>query len=102
VGFFTLLASALAGPAGRVVAIEPLPRNLELLRGHLALNHVDNVLVIASAVADAPGSTLFDIAASPSMGHIGAQRGIEVAVTTIDELVASGRAPAPHVIKMDI
>jgi FkbM family methyltransferase len=102
VGFFTLLAAVLTGRSGRVVAIEPLPRNLELLRRHLALNRIENVLVIASAIADTSGTTRIDVAASPSMGHIDAAAGIEVTLTTIDELVASGRAPAPDVIKMDI
>jgi FkbM family methyltransferase len=101
VGFFTLLAAKLAGRDGRVIAIEPVPRNLALLRRHLELNRVDNTTVIAQAVADAPGTARFDIAASASMGHLAATGAIEVPVTTIDALVASG-LPVPRVIKMDI
>jgi FkbM family methyltransferase len=102
VGFFTLLAARLAGPAGRVIAIEPLPRNLDLLRRHLALNAVVNAVVLAQAVADAPGTALFATGASPSMGRLDAKHGLAVEVTTIDTLVESGVAPAPNVIKMDI
>jgi FkbM family methyltransferase len=101
VGFFTLLAARLAGPQGRVVAVEPVPRNLELLRRHLSLNRVGNVTVVPRAMADAVGTARFDARASPSMGHLATSGGIEVHTTTVDELVASG-VPAPHVIKMDI
>ena len=38
VGFYTLLASTLVGPTGRVVAFEPAPRNLRYLKEHLRLN----------------------------------------------------------------
>jgi FkbM family methyltransferase len=101
VGFFTLLSALRVGPHGQVVAVEPQPRNLELLRRHLALNAIANVTVIDSAVADAPGTASFDTAGSPSMGHLAAGGTTTVTVTTIDELVASGM-PAPQVIKMDI
>ena len=53
VGFFTLLASRLAGPTGRVYAFEPVPENLRCLRRHLALNDVRNVEVVEAAVCDA-------------------------------------------------
>lgn len=102
VGFFTLLAAKVVGPTGRVVAIEPLPRNLQLLRRHLELNGIGQVAVFAQAVADAPGTALFDAGASPSTGHLDAARGFAVEVTTIDALVESKAAPAPQVIKMDI
>jgi FkbM family methyltransferase len=102
VGFFTLLAARLTGTAGRIVAIEPLPRNLDLLRAHLDLNQIGNVTVLGQAVADAAGTALFAAAASPSMGRLDTAAGFEVTVTTVDTLVESGVAPAPHIIKMDI
>jgi FkbM family methyltransferase len=101
VGFFALLAARLVGPSGRVIAVEPVPRNLELLHRHLMLNHVGNVTVLPQAVSDSRGTVRFDTRHSPSMGRIDASGSIEVIVTTIDELVATG-IPAPQVIKMDI
>jgi FkbM family methyltransferase len=102
VGFFTLLAAARVGPTGRVIAVEPVPRNVDLLRRHLVLNAIENVSVFAVAVADQPGEQRFDAAASPSMGHLDAGGSLAVQVTTIDELVATGSAPPPQVIKMDV
>ena len=52
VGFYTLVASAIVGSRGQVVAFEPLPENLSYLREHLTMNHIDNVTVIDKAVTD--------------------------------------------------
>ncbi len=102
VGFFSLLASMCVGTNGQVVAFEPLPRNLELLRANLALNSVGNAKVLPSAVADAAGSATFSDEGSPSMGRMGASRGITVPVVSIDDLVAQDILSPPDVIKMDI
>jgi FkbM family methyltransferase len=102
VGFFSLLASVLVGPAGRVVAFEPLPRNTELLRANLGLNAVTNVAVVEAAVAETAGTTVFAIAGSPSMGSMDAAQGIEVPVVGLDELVEAGEVPIPAAIKMDV
>jgi FkbM family methyltransferase len=101
VGFFTLLAATLTGPRGCVVAIEPLPRNVELLERHLALNGIGHVRVVAAAVSNEPGTARFAQDESPSMGHLSPHGSRSVPLVTIDGLVAEGR-PAPHVIKMDI
>jgi len=100
-GFFTLLASKLVGNGGKVVAIEPLPRNVALIREHLRLNRRGNVEIVEAAVGDAPGQARFTVAQSPSMGALDPSGELVVDVTTIDGLVASGR-PRPDVIKMDI
>lgn len=99
-GFFTLLASKLAGPTGAVYAFEPLPRNLDHLRNHLSLNRAANVHVLPLAVSDRTGTARFAIAESPSMGGLSEHGGIEVQTTTLDELRAT--IPPPDFIKMDI
>jgi hypothetical protein len=52
IGFFTVLASLLVGPAGRVVAFEPEADNLARLRANLAHNVCKNVTVIEKAVTN--------------------------------------------------
>jgi len=99
VGFFTLLASQRVGSSGRVVAVEPLSRNLELLRRHLALNELANVHVVDAAVSDAPGEAHIEAGPAPSMAHL-SSHGRPVRVTTLDELTES--FGPPNVIKMDI
>jgi FkbM family methyltransferase len=102
VGFYTLLAAVLVGPQGRVVAFEPLPRNLIYLQAHLALNRVTNVTVIEAAVSDRQGVSLFDEGADGFTGHISTgTRGVEVPTVTLDELVWHGVVPRPDCIKID-
>lgn len=99
-GFFTLLASKLAGAPGAVYAFEPLEHNLRYLREHLRLNCTDNVQVVPMAVSDQIGPVRFAAAHNPAMGGLAASGEIEVQSTTLDAL-ASMLAP-PSFIKMDI
>lgn len=46
VGVFTVLMAALVGPNGTVVAVEPDPYNLTVLRKNLRLNNLMNVRVV--------------------------------------------------------
>lgn len=99
-GFFTLLASMLAGPSGAVYAFEPMERNLRYIHEHLRLNRTENVHVVPMAVSDRIGPVRFASAHNPAMGGLSASGEIEVQSTTLDEL-ASTIAP-PSFIKMDI
>src|SRR5215213_8166416 len=99
-GFFTLLASKLAGPSGRVYAFEPMERNLRYIREHVQLNRVTNVHIMPLAVSDPNGSMWFAAAANPAMGGLSASGEIEVQSRTIDELARS--IATPTFIKMDI
>jgi FkbM family methyltransferase len=102
VGFFTLLASRLAGETGRVFAFEPLPRNLALLREHVRLNRAMNVTILPLAVAADGGSGRFLMGENPSQGGLSSGGEIEVATDSLDGLVESGELPRPDFIKMDI
>jgi len=52
-GFYTLLASKLVGPAGKVFAFEPSPREQKALRLNLTLNRCKNVFTQPVALGDA-------------------------------------------------
>jgi hypothetical protein len=52
IGYFTLLASRLAS---KVVAIEPVPRNVHSTEQSIALNGMTNVVVVPKAVGDTEG-----------------------------------------------
>jgi FkbM family methyltransferase len=102
VGFFTILASKLAGDSGRVYAFEPLPRNVEFLERHIRLNELANVQVEALAVAATSGEAHFRIAQHASMGGLNKSGGLRVVTASLDDLIASGRVARPDFIKMDI
>ncbi len=99
-GYYSLLASRLAGPSGRVIALEPSPRNLAVLRRHLELNHAGNVTVVETAVADREGEARFDNRAGSGVGHLAPEGPLIVPVTTLEAL--AGRFPLPDVIKIDV
>jgi FkbM family methyltransferase len=101
-GFYTLGLAALCGPAGRVWAFEPDPRNLENLRFHLDVNRVSNVTVIAAAVCDRGGSAGFEQGGSRATGHLSVGGAREVATVALDGLLEQGIIPVPDLVKMDV
>jgi FkbM family methyltransferase len=101
-GFFTLLAAKRVGPRGMVYAFEPLPRNLEYLRRHVAANGLANVQVLPLALSSRAGVARFGTAASPAMGRLSEDGEVEVRTEALDDLVASGRVAPPQFIKMDV
>jgi FkbM family methyltransferase len=54
IGYYTLQLARLVGPAGRVFAFEPEPRNFDLLRRNVWENDYDNVTLVQAAVAARP------------------------------------------------
>jgi FkbM family methyltransferase len=115
IGFFTVLASILVGPTGRVIAFEPFAENLERLRANLAHNDCKNVTVIEKAVTNQVGEVEFFINSGNSGGNalwdIGRWPGyqeefgtpvrVAVSATTLDAEWAQLQLPAPKVIKID-
>jgi FkbM family methyltransferase len=101
VGFFTLLASKLAGPTGHVYAFEPLPRNLYYLEQHIRLNGLTNVTVQSVAIAATTGSARFRIGPHASMGQLTEAGDLKVMTTSLDELT-NANVRRPNFIKMDI
>ena len=101
VGFYSLLASALVG-SGKVFAFEPLPRNLDYLRQHLAHNRAANVDVFPVAVSDRTSTAAFRMEHSGFMGCLSAEGTLMVRTVTLDLLVESGRILPPNYVKMDV
>jgi FkbM family methyltransferase len=113
IGYFTLLASRLVGPAGHVYAFEPSPANYEALRANLSRNRVENVTAQRVAVGqtveqallrDAPGTntgraTLRDV--RPNRAPLDAD-GVIVDVRPAPELVPERDLHRIRVIKIDV
>jgi FkbM family methyltransferase len=102
VGFYTLLSSVLVGSQGKVLAFEPVPRNLQYLRRHVQMNCCPNVSVFPYAVSDMSGKESFDPSINSSMGYFSKKGGMEVTTITLDELIKFTNIPLPDVAKIDV
>ena len=104
-GYTTLIESKAVGAGGRVVAFEPNPRNRQLLELHLQWNRTANVSVLPYAMSGSDGKMSFgwegNQRASSISSHLGGA-GWKVPVRHVDGLIASGEAPAPTFLKIDV
>lgn len=98
VGYYTLLASRQVGSRGRVVAFEPLPRNVQILERHVALNDMANVQVVAAAVLADDGDVPFDPRNSPQQAAVAPDGVLTVPGRSLDSL----DLPPPDVMKVDV
>jgi FkbM family methyltransferase len=83
--------------AARVIAVEPAPGNLELLRGNVALNGLeDRVEIHPVALSDADGEVAFGLSRTNPGDHrvepagSGGRETIQVPARRLDTLVAEG------------
>lgn len=107
VGFYSLIASKLAGPEGRVVAFEPSERERRRLAAHLRLNRARNVTVRAHALGERDEiATLHVVDESDSgcnsfrPGNVGPTTATVVDVKRLDDCIPSGRPV--DVVKLDV
>lgn len=102
VGFYSLLASACVGPAGRVFAFEPLTANALLLERHAQINHLTNITIHPFAVSDHSGKMRFKRGGNCETGKLSADGEIEVAVVSLDDYVYGLQNHPPNMLKIDV
>jgi FkbM family methyltransferase len=105
IGYNTLRAARRAGPQGRVVAVEPTPDNLVVLRRNIAAAGLENVVVEAFAAGSVAGTRDFFVRGEKSAvnslfrescyAHV--TEILRVRVVPLDELVE-----AADVVKIDV
>jgi FkbM family methyltransferase len=94
IGYFSCLLSKLAGPSGKVLAVEPEPHNLKLLEHNLKINQLTNVTVHACALGARDGSATLGLYKPANRGRhsildTDARSTIEVRVRTLDDIAKS-------------
>lgn len=109
IGYYVLMELELLGDRGCVIAIEPSPNNLHLLRRNLALNGYDGIEVIEGAVSDTEDTRVFHLSQQSNLGtfhpvgsgaaHLSGEW-IEVETQTVPGLARS--YGAPNLIRMDV
>jgi FkbM family methyltransferase len=104
-GTYAVVAAACAGAHGRVYAFEPTAANQQIIRANLALNNLDDrVVVEGAAVSERTGSALFYAwgdATTNSLAQTQEEAGaVEVRTIALDEYFAG--LTLPRVLKIDI
>jgi len=117
-GYFTLLAGALVGTSGRVVAFEPNPPVFAQLVAHVAVNRFeDRTEVLRQALSNQAGdrvalyvsqcagnsglSTLVPSAERVALGGVSLDHTVDVGVDTFDRWLAASRLARVDVVKID-
>jgi FkbM family methyltransferase len=104
-----LLGASLVGPSGRVIAIEPNPLNVALLRDSAKDNGFDNIDMLTMALAAKPGAIALET--DGSNGRITPIDGppaepIEasfvVAARPLDDVLSDARVTRVDAIKIDV
>jgi len=96
-GFTTSYIATCAGKKGHVVAFEPSPFNVEIIKKNLELNHLTNTEVVASAIGSAVGKAQFSFVSNGSIqsSSVGT---FAIDVTTIDSYAHL----KPTMLKIDV
>jgi FkbM family methyltransferase len=102
VGLYTLPSARAVGPTGRVYAFEPMRRNFEFLRRHLAMNRLSNVEIYEVAVDDKVGTLLMAEGDSPSEFHADPAGHWQVPAVSLDDWLAASGSPSPDLVKIDV
>jgi FkbM family methyltransferase len=109
-GYYTLLASKLVLPAGKVFSFEPSPRERKALLLHKKLNRCGNVSVQAMALGDKEGPTEFHVAEDtltglnslrPPVGSVKTTL-MRVKVARLDNWMRNQNVSQIDFIKMDV
>ncbi len=110
VGHHALVAAKAAGPAGKVIAIDPQPYNADRVARNAQLNGMANVLTIIAAAGDKPGFIKLPIQSDRDRARLSLLEAgpgdtgalVEVPLRRIDEIIESAGLPAVKLIKIDV
>lgn len=108
-GYFSILASKLVGPKGRVISVEPQSRLQNILRRNISENSAHNVHVIQKAISDTGGQTTLSLTPDMNTGSSGLFRSTKYMIptevvpqSTLSELIDLLGTERIRLAKMDI
>jgi FkbM family methyltransferase len=110
IGIYTLWASRLVGPAGRVVALEPHPRTYAKLRFNVLSNEAGNIVLLNVAAAGEEGTTLLRFDGGGNIGGaslLPSREGmpevtVPIATRPLKSLLEKAGMARPDVVKIDV
>lgn len=109
IGYYVLMEKSLIRDEGEIIAIEPSPSNIDLLKKNLKLNNQSKVTVLPGAVSSSSGNKKFFLAEHSNLntfhpegsaGQFMSGKTITVQTYTVSEL--ADKYGAPDLIRMDV
>lgn len=108
IGYYALMELGVVGPTGKLIAVEPSPSNVELLKRNLALNGYEGVEVHQAAISDQSGVKQFFLSEMSNLNtfhdtgtgslHLSGKT-VDVRTCPIPEIMAGRK---PDLIRMDV
>ncbi len=105
VGYYALLAASLVGDSGKVICLEPVEKNVDLLKKCLDINGFENVEIYKKALSSSDSGVKFKKSQMLNRGEVveDDEEGSEsVDSTTLDSLLDEIGDVNPDSIRMDI
>lgn len=108
IGYYALMELGMIGKAGTLIAVEPSPSNVELLKRNLALNGHEGIEIHPGAMSDQPGVKSFFLSEMSNLNtfhdtgtgslHLSGKT-VDVRTLTVPEVMAGRK---PDLIRMDV
>jgi FkbM family methyltransferase len=108
IGYVSLSLAKSVGPTGRVIAFEPVPKNVDDFRESIKINQLANVQLLEFAASDQRGEAVIRIAENLSTASLVWHRKnpdallLTIKTVQIDQLVESGDLGYPKFVKIDV
>ncbi len=101
-GVYSVLAAKAVGADGKILAMEPHPTNVSVLRENVALNGLENVVVLDAAAGATKGMASFHDATNGRVRPDGSTGTIAVPVVPLDEAKSDVGWDGVDVLKIDV
>lgn len=108
IGFYTLMASRLVGPQGKVFSFEASPENFAVLQDNIKLNSCSNVIAMNKAITNREGVLKLWVSQENPASHSlfpdyeSSGSAVEVEAVSLDTLFENLGWPPVDLIKLDI
>lgn len=116
-GYYVLLEASLIGEQGRIYAVEPVPKNYDILHKNLALNRVVNATTARLAISGESGQMAMRLTPQTNWAHLphqhldseratsmlqNVQDTTQVQTMTLDEFVEKHGIECINFLRMDV
>jgi len=108
IGYVSLSLAKSVGSSGRVIAFEPVPKNIDCFRKSITINRLTNIRLLEFAASEHSGEAVIRIAENLATASLVWHRNdpsaaqLTIRTVSIDQLVESGDLSSPSFVKIDV